>query len=72
MKIPKKLEDMDQKELKELLEKKRDLYDEVKEEMHFTLKNAGHHLPGDTRDEYEEELEEIEQKINQIKSLLNN
>ncbi|ADL12094.1 hypothetical protein [Acetohalobium arabaticum] len=64
------LEDLSKKELRELLEKKQDLYDEVKEEMEFTLKNAGHHLPGNTRDNYERELQMIEQEIDKIQTAL--
>lgn len=64
------LEDLSQKELKELLKKKRELYDEVKEEMEFTLRNAGHHLPGNTRDNYERELQMIEQEIDKIQTAL--
>ena len=68
--VEESLEDLSQTELKDLLDKKKELYSEVKEEMEFTLKNAGHHLPGDTRDNYERELEMIQQEIDQIKTAL--
>lgn len=68
--IQESIENLSPTELKELLEKKKNLYDEIKKEMEFTLKNAGHHLPGNTRDKYERELKIVEHEINQIQTAL--
>ncbi len=62
------LENMNKEELKSLLNEKEDLYKEVKEEMIFVLGQTGRHISGHTREEYKEELKEIQSQIDQIKA----
>ena len=59
----KKLEEMDQEELQELLQEKQDKYEEVERERKFVLKQTGRHIPGTTREEYKIELNQIQAQI---------
>ncbi len=65
-----KLEEMDQEELQELLQKKQDKYEEVERERKFVLKQTGRHIPGTTREEYKIELNRIQSQIDEIQEVL--
>ena len=66
----KKLEEMDQEELQELLQEKQDKYEEVERERKFVLKQTGRHIPGTTREEYKIELNQIQAQIEEIEEVL--
>lgn len=70
MKVPKSIEELPTKELKELLEEKKNMYKDTEDEMKFVLSQTGIHLPGNTKEKYNRELKSIQEEIDEIKEEL--
>jgi archaellum component FlaC len=66
----KSLEDLANEELKELLEEKKESYKDIEEEMEFVLSQTGIHLPGNTREKYDNRLQRVQKDIDRIKEIL--
>lgn len=63
-------EKMSTPELEKKLIERKEFLKEVEEERMFTLSQTGLHLPGTTVKKYEDEIEEINQSITILESLL--
>jgi len=70
LKVPKSIEELPTKELKELLEEKKNMYKDTEDEMKFVLGQTGIHLPGNTKEKYNRELKSIQEEIDEIKEEL--
>lgn len=64
------LKEMDRQILEDLLKEKQDKLEEVEEEKKFVLSQSGRHLPGTIRQDYKNELQQIEKQIETIREVL--
>lgn len=64
------LREMNREELAELLFEKQREYEEVRQQRQFVLQQTGRHLPGSERKKYDLELEELAERIDEIRELL--
>ncbi|MCK8817565.1 hypothetical protein MWH28_09370 [Natroniella sulfidigena] len=64
------LEKLSTEELKALLKKKKEIHEDIEQEMSFALNQTGIHLPGNTKEKYGKQLARLEKEINKIEELL--
>lgn len=68
--MPDKYKNLPIRELKELLQEKQELYDDIAEQQKFTLSQTGRHLSGEMLDGFEKEMAELEEDIEEIEQIL--
>ncbi|SJZ97435.1 hypothetical protein [Selenihalanaerobacter shriftii] len=64
------LEDLSTEELEKRLKEEKDKYEELEQEKEFVLGQTGIHLPGNTKQKYDNQLDEIQEKIDEIEEIL--